>query len=57
MEKKEEQSYLEYRLRYQIIPIYEEYIKDGIIKQIGKENLINIIQGCGVEFLKNFKIE
>ena len=55
-ERQEEQSYLEYRLRYQIIPIYEEYIKDGIIKRTGKEKLINIINTCGIKFLEGFGI-
>ena len=44
-EKKEEDEngYLEYRIKYQIKPIYMEYIKDGIINPSGKESCETIV--------------
>lgn len=44
-EKKEEDEngYLEYRIKYQIKPIYMEYIKDGIINPSGKERFETIV--------------
>ena len=44
-EKKEEDEngYLEYRIKYQIKPIYMEYIKDGIINPNGKERFETIV--------------
>lgn len=47
----DEEAYLAYRLKYQIIPIYEEYIKDGIIKREGMNRLYKIIRDEGVEEL------
>ena len=37
-------STLEYRIEYQIMPIYEEYIKDGIIKREGLNKFGEIIR-------------
>lgn len=37
MKEKDEIAYLCYRLEYQIWPIYQEYIKDGLIRPEGKE--------------------
>lgn len=41
---KDETEYLEYRIEYQIMPIYEEYIKDGIIKREGLNKFGEIIR-------------
>lgn len=38
-----ERGYLKYRFQYQIKPIYEEYIKDGIIKSDGRSEMNKII--------------
>lgn len=37
-------EYLKYRIRYQIWPIYEEYIKDGIISSDGKDRFAEILK-------------
>ena len=38
------EEYLEYRIQYQIVPIYLEYIKDGLIKRDeGKEEIKRIL--------------
>ena len=37
-------DYLKYRVQYQIVPIYLEYIKDGIIKKEGKVRLKEILK-------------
>ena len=41
--KEDENGYLEYRIKYQIKPIYMEYIKDGIINPSGKERFETIV--------------
>ena len=41
---KDGMEYLEYRIEYQIKPIYEEYIKDGIIKKDGKAKVNKSIE-------------
>ena len=46
-------EYLKYRIRYQIWPIYEEYIKDGIISNEGKARFAEILEKK--DFGKNFK--
>lgn len=43
-ESKDTIEYLKYRVQYQIVPIYLEYIKDGIININGKEKLKNILK-------------
>lgn len=43
-ESKDTKEYLEYRVQYQIVPIYLEYIKDGIIKKEGKDKLKEILE-------------
>ena len=40
----DEKGYLEYRIEYQIKPIYEEYIKDGIIKRDGLKKFDEILK-------------
>lgn len=40
----DEKGYLEYRIEYQIKPIYEEYIKDGIIKRDGLKKFDEILE-------------
>lgn len=35
MGSEDEKSYLEYRVKYQILPVYQEYVKDGLIKKEG----------------------
>ena len=40
---KDTKEYLHYRVQYQIVPIYLEYIKDGIIKKEGKDRLKEIL--------------
>jgi 5-methylcytosine-specific restriction protein B len=40
----DEKGYLEYRIKYQIKPIYEEYIKDGIIKRDGLKKFDEILE-------------
>lgn len=42
-------EYLKYRIRYQIWPIYEEYIKDGIISSDGKDRFAKILKDEGFE--------
>lgn len=47
---KDGMEYLEYRIEYQIKPIYEEYIKDGMIKKDGKAKVNKSIEDvCGKE--------
>lgn len=45
----DEESYMNYRLEYQIEPIYMEYIKDGLIKKEGK----GVFEGIKTGWLKN----
>lgn len=48
-----ERGYLKYRFQYQIKPIYEEYIKDGIIKSDGRSEMNKIInETSDFKFLK-----
>ena len=48
------EEYLEYRIRYQIVPIYLEYIKDGLIKRDeGKGEIRNILTKNGFGDLVN----
>lgn len=42
-EKKYELAYLQYRIDYQIRPVYQEYIKDGLIKKTGLEKFDTIV--------------
>ena len=44
MAEKQEWDYLNYRIEYQIKPIYQEYIKDGLISQDGATELNRIIK-------------
>ena len=37
-------DFLKYKILYQIKPIYWEYIKDGIIKEDGKEAFRNCVE-------------
>ena len=41
--KEDERAYMDYRIDYQIKPIYMEYIKDGLIKKEGKDIFKGII--------------
>ena len=39
----DEAAYLTYRVKYQIYPIYQEYMKDGLIDQKGKHRSGKIV--------------
>ena len=43
-DSQKEKGYLDYRVKYQIIPIYKEYIKDGLISRNGEEKFKEIIK-------------
>ncbi len=45
----EDQDYLMYRINYQIRPIYNEYIKDGMIKKEGLDRFKEIVKEEGLE--------
>ena len=47
-DKTDTEDHLRYRMKYQVAPIYMEYIKDGIIKKEGKDKLKEILK----EYLK-----
>ncbi len=40
----DEISYLEYRVKYQILPVYQEYVKDGLIKKEGLDKFKEIFK-------------
>ena len=40
-----EKEYLKYRIKYQIVPIYNEYIKDGLIDKSGLQCLSDVLYG------------
>ena len=44
MESGDERSYLEYRVKYQILPVYQEYVKDGLIKKEGLDKFKEIFK-------------
>lgn len=43
-EEADAMAYLEYRIEYQIKPIYKEYIKDGMIEKAGEDELNKILR-------------
>ena len=47
--EKDTMEYLEYRVKYQILPIYQEYIKDGLIKKDGIKTFYDILQKLSFE--------
>lgn len=42
--KDEESDYLKYRINYQIKPVYQEYVKDGLIKKTGLEQFETLVK-------------
>lgn len=44
IKKEDEEEYLKYRIEYQVKPVYEEYIKDGLITRSGMDRF-NVIYG------------
>lgn len=59
-EEKEEKEYLQYRIQYQVMPIYKEYIKDGMINKEGGRRFIEILEESKLfdeDFIENLKCE
>ena len=48
-EENDENDYLSYRIKYQVFPIYKEYIKDGIIKKSGEKNFKDICKHHNID--------
>lgn len=42
--QEKEMDYFKYRIDYQIRPVYEEYIKDGLIRKSGLEKFNNLVK-------------
>ena len=46
-------EYLNYRINYQIRPVYQEYIKDGLIKKDGLERFDKILEDNGLKQIED----
>lgn len=52
-EKEDALAYLNYRIEYQIKPVYQEYIKDGLIKKDGLERFDKILEDNGLKQIED----